>query len=168
VAESESGVWPVIKISIKTLWQPQQLIKAAEKARLAVFRRGGAIVAGIMKRSMKSSRKISAPGSAPAVHSRPGIKGLIRFDATAERVIIGPMYDASKAKQGVSIPFVLEHGGTVRAKVKPPSQRGEPRAAKLARKSKMANIKIRKRPFAKPTLEKFQAKYPEIWRNCIK
>ncbi len=158
----------MISIKIQTSWNPAQLVKAAERAKLAVFRRGGAIVAGIMRRSMKSSRKISAPGSAPAVHSRPGIKGLIRFDATAERALIGPMFDASKSKHGVSIPFVLEHGGTVRAKVKPVSKRGEPRAARLARKSKMANIKVRKRPFAKPALETFQGKYPEIWRNCIK
>jgi hypothetical protein len=158
----------MISIKIRTSWNPAQLVKAAERAKLAVFRRGGAIVAGIMRRSMRSSRKISAPGSAPAVHSRPGIKGLIRFDATSERVIIGPMYDASKAKNGVSIPFVLEHGGTVRAKIRPASKRGEPKAAKLARKSKSANIKIRKRPFAKPALEKFEAKYPAIWRDCIK
>ena len=159
----------MIHIKIKTIWQPQELLRKAQAAKQKVFRRGGAIVRGIMRRSMKHSRKKkSAPGQPPMAHTRPGIKGLIAFDATSERAIIGPQFDPSKQIGPRPIPMVLEKGGVALVRVRPPSQKGIPRKHRAKQPRKVQRVVMKPRPFAQPALDAFAKQYPSLWRDAIK
>jgi hypothetical protein len=159
----------VFKFSISTSWTPQSLLKKAELAQVHVLRRSGAITRTIMRRRLRSSKKTSAPGHSPHVHSKPGIKGLVRFAMEGRKsVVIGPAFDPRKQLGPRPIPFILEHGGkTVLRKQKQiVSNLGVPRVARQPKP--VQRVIIKPRPFAKPTAETFAKQYPEMWRNCIR
>ena len=161
----------MIKFSIRTYWNPQELFRAASKAKIAVLKRGGAITRGIMQRSIRFSKKgKSQPGQPFIARSKPGVRNLIKFAVIGPegRAVIGPERDQSKPAFGAPVPGVLEHGGKTRIKVQPRSKRGEPKAARLARKSKSVTVVVKPRPFAQPALEKFASGYPDLWRDSIR
>lgn len=156
-------------ISVKTFWTPQSLLKKAEVAQIQVLRRSGAITRTIMRRRLRASKKTSSPGHSPNVHSKPGIKGLIRFAMEGRKsVVIGPAFDPSKQLGPKPIPFILEHGGTtvLRRQKQIVSNRGVPRVARQPKP--VQRVVIKPRPFAKPTAETFAKQYPEMWRNSIR
>lgn len=105
------------------------------------------------KRRYKSrGAKVSAPGNPPFSHTK-RLRKLIYFgyDQAADSVVVGP--------EGIGnspAPAALEHGGTSKAV----------RIHKGRRTQR--TIRVRRRPFMQPALEKEAPHFPDLWANSIR
>lgn len=124
----------------------QKMMDAKSAAALS---RAGAYIRQRARTSIRSRKKISAPGSAPSSHAG-HLKRLIWFayDPKAQSVVIGPM----RFKEGEA-PNLLEFGGT---------------AQRRHRGGKNFIATYRPRPFMGPALEKEIPKLPSYWASSVK
>lgn len=87
--------------------------KKAQQAKSRNFRRIGAIVRGIMRRSIRHRKNpnLASPiGTPPYAHFLPGVKNTIEFVATDKNVMIGPQIRRDKPNIK-PVPGALEYGG---------------------------------------------------------
>lgn len=145
-----------LKLTIKQaqgmFFDRQQVLTEAQARHKKTCARFGAFVRTVARRSMRRTKKVSAPGDPPSAHV-----GLIRdllffaWDAATESVVIGPV----AANKGTNAPALLELGGettiTIRAGV------GLDRD-KVRRK----RVTIAARPFMAPAEQKGIAKLPSM------
>jgi hypothetical protein len=157
----------MIKISIKTFWDPNRLIRSAARAKQQVLRRSAAILRGIMRNSIRKKKGAAAPGQPPHGHTG-ALKNLILFDVGPSGVaVIGPAKRSDSTS--VSVPATLEHGGMIR-----PRKRKQPRITRTGKvivpkqTGSAKLVKVEPRPFVGPALEKFKTQYADLWKNCIK
>ncbi len=131
---------------IKGMFFDRPKIKSAiDKATKNVLSKFGAFVRTTAKQSIRTRKKISAPGQPPSSHT-----GLLKrfiffgFDPVSRSVVIGP----SKLNQkNTDAPEKLEYGGIVKGKKK--------------------RVKMAPRPFMTPAFEKELPKVPDMWRNAV-
>ena len=132
--------------------------RAMDKATHQALSKAGAFVRTAAKSSIRSRKKISAPGNPPSSHEGT-LKRLIFFsyDSVARSVVIGPTVHGKG-----EAPNLLEFGGSVVRTVSPPAffkSKGKPRRVKMT---------YRPRPFMGPAMEKELSDLPKRWRNSLR
>jgi hypothetical protein len=172
----------------KTFFDKAAVIEATDVATRKALSKGGSMVRQTARRSMRSRKKASAPGSPPSAHRKsdthprgPLLKDRLYFayESNARSVVVGP------EKLGRSnAPEVMEKGGTIKTKVKA-ARTGKPKSAaavaafrrKLAAgtlktKSKPTeatrDVKVAERPFMVPALNKEKPKLSGLWADSVK
>ena len=141
----------MIGFDVKKLFFDRKAVTSRlDRATRRVFTKFGSFVRQTAKRSIRSRKSPSPPGSPPSSHT-----GLLKrfiffgYEPARRTVVIGPV---QLRRAGGEAPHLLEHGGTTRIR-----RRGKRRAARYPA-----------RPFMGPAFEKEQAKLPEIWRQSVK
>ena len=83
----------MIGTQTKTIVDPQEVVKATEKAAFRNFGHAAASISRGAKASIRKSKTPSQPGSPPTTRGIPGknIRGAIRFARDKEGAVIGPM-----------------------------------------------------------------------------
>lgn len=140
--------------------QRQSLTRAGAYVRLTARRS----IKPAGKRSLKDRRRqglrgyrdptISRPGSPPRLHTRAANNlRMIRFawEPRIRTVVVGPVL--FKMAGGVRIPQVLEHGG---------------RSTVRRRFAGRQSVRIRRRPFMQPALQKEMPQFPKLFANSIR
>jgi len=98
----------------KFFFDRQRVLDMADKATVKRLSRIGAYVMTAARQSLKTRRGSSDPGTPP--HSHLGlVKRLLvfKYDPGSRSVVIGPeLVDRPKFYGGMSVPFLLEKGGT--------------------------------------------------------
>ncbi len=142
-------------------WSGRRVIDAADRARVRVLKRAGALTRTIARRSIKSRKtKKSKPGDPPFSHvsgGRFGIRTILYiFDPKTDSVIVGPVGEGDP----LAVPEALEFGGRSEITLTP----------RLRRKLKRRKIvtTIRARPFMQPALKTFAKTYPDMWKDAVK
>jgi hypothetical protein len=145
----------------------QAVISAVDKASRRVFRRSGALVRGIARRSMKQVRPEAPP--APAGSPPRSRRGLLKrflfyvFDPASKTVVVGPAL-LPGMRRDVTMPQLHEHGGTTRSVVRE-IRWGKGRRRKVIWRK--ARVTYPRRPFMEPALEKVRPKLPEFWKDVL-
>jgi|TARA_R110000868_G_scaffold410438_1_gene698460 hypothetical protein len=172
----------------KTFFDKAAVIDATDVATRKALSKAGSMIRQTARRSMRSRKKPSAPGSPPSAHRKsdthprgPLLKDKLFFAYEPNRrsVVTGP------EKLGRSnAPEVMEKGGTVKVKVRP-APTGKPRSAAsvAAFRRKLAagtlktkpkatestrDVKIAERPFMVPALNKEKPKLAGLWADSVK
>lgn len=151
------------KISVSFKLNFDELRRKIDAGREKALKRGGAIVRGIMRRSIKFKREGSSPvGTPPFAHTKSGgIRNLIYFEylPASRSVVVGPALDSGAASNVAPVPGTLETGG--RSRIRLPKK-----LAKQKGKTHVIAV-VRPRPFAGPALEAFEKDYPEIFKGTL-
>ena len=144
----------MIDLRIKSLFFDRPKVqRAVDKAKRAVLSRAGAFIRQTAKQSMRHRKGSAPPGRPPYVHAG-HLRRLIFFgyDANSESVVIGPLgFRRSDA------PNVLEFGGATVVERRRRRGRRERRKVRIAR-----------RPYMGPALEKERPKLPKLWANSVR
>ena len=130
------------------------VLRATDKATRRVLSKFGAFVRTTVRRSIRSRKGISRPGSPP--HSHAGLlKRLVLFgyDTGRRSVVIGPM--KLNRKVG-NVPEALEYGGTSVV------------AEGLRDRRRTRKVRIRARPYMGPAFEKEKPQLPALWANSVR
>ena len=104
-------------------------------------------------RSIRRRKGYSAPGQPPHSHHgalREGI--LYAYEPVRRSIVIGPVGFRSQPYLEVTVPEVLEYGGTVRTR-----KRGERRVRRFEA-----------RPYIGPAFERGREKLDEIWAKAVR
>lgn len=128
-----------------------KVIKAVDDATYRVFLRFGQYVRKVARHSIRARLGPSAPGEAP--HNQTGLlKDFIfyGFDPGSRSVVIGPARLRHLDTYGqVTVPELLEHGGTVQGRDRRMHTYG-------------------RRPYMGPAFEAGHEKLPELWANSVR
>lgn len=139
----------MIDLKIKEMFFDRVAVsKQADKARFRNLSKAGAYVRQRAKTSIKRRAGVSEPGSPPFSHTdllRRWI--LFGYDKGSDSVLVGPV-----AIRSGTAPRALEVGGASKAR-----QRGQ-----------TVPIRIKKRPYMVPALQKESKNFPGLWENSIK
>lgn len=131
-----------------------KVINAVDQATRKVLSKFGAFVRTAAKSSIRTRKKaVSAPGQPP--FSKTGLLKkflFFGFDPSTRSVVIGP----AKLNTGSDAPEVLEHGGSTTVF----SRRNGKRITK--------RVRIERRPYMQPALEKEKSKLGPLWLNSVK
>lgn len=105
--------------------------------------------------SIKKRNKPSEPGQPPSSHTGV-LKDFIFYwlDKTQGVALIGPVVTSKSPYGEITVPQILEEGGTVVRAVKG--------------KNELEVITIAARPYMGPAFEKAKAKLPNIWKDSIR
>jgi hypothetical protein len=135
---------------MKPMFFDRKLIKNKVDARTRiVLSKFGAYVRRGARRSIRTRRRVSFPGSAPSGHVGTLKRGILfGYDKNRRSVVIGPVRLPSKANSRKTLPG-LEFGGRIDL-----SQGG--------------TAKIKPRPFMNPAFREEISKMPKLWANSIK
>jgi hypothetical protein len=136
----------------KLFFDRKAVLGRVDKATRRVLSRFGAFVRRTARSSIRKRKRISAPGAPPSSHS-----GLLKkfiffgYEPRKRSVVIGPVRLSQKIGDA---PEALEHGG--RSTV---VDRGRRRKRR---------IRIGRRPYMGPALEKERPKLPAMWAGSVK
>lgn len=143
----------MLNFKIKSMFfDRQKVIVAVDAAKRRTLSRAGAFLRQSARTSIRPRRGTSRPGQPPYSH-----EGSLRrwilfgYDPRTESVVIGPV-----GFRGSVAPHVLEFSGVAEA----------PRWWK--RKKKTKRIRIRRRPFMGPALERERDKLPWLWERSLR
>ena len=127
-------------------------VKRGTQKSLSYF---GAYVRKAARWSIKKRKRYSKPGEPPSSHT-----GVLRnfilywLDKTQGVVLIGPVLTNRSPYVDLTIPELLEEGGTI---IRVHGQGGD-----------VERITYEPRPYMGPAFEKGKEKLPEIWHDSIK
>lgn len=169
-------------IDVKKMFFDRPAIKnAMGKAKLKFLSKAGAFVMRRARQSIRSSKKISAPGQPPRAHGQKRLKRNIffAFDRAAEITLVGPLFlnqidrnKDGKPTQG-TVPNVLEYGGTIRilevlrnGQWRRVDQRSTRHIAGLP--TRLRTVRISPRPFMQPALAKESINFPAMMAGTFK
>jgi hypothetical protein len=143
----------MIDVRIKRLFFDRPKVqRAVDRAKRAVLARAGAFIRTTARHSIRKRKGSAPPGQPP--HSHEGsLRRLIFFgyDRGTDSVVVGPVgFSRSNA------PNVLEFGGKTVVERR--------RRGKRERRS----VRIAKRAFMGPALEKERSKLPKLWANSVR
>ena len=130
------------------------VMSRVDKATQKVFSKFGAFVRTAAKSSIRSRKKVSAPGSPPSSHT-----GLLKkfiyfgYDPAHRSVVIGPTRLSQKVGDA---PEALEYGGESAV------------VSGLRGRRKKRNVNIKARPYMHPAFEQEKPKLPAMWANSVK
>ncbi len=145
----------MINFDFRMFFDRPEIIRAVKRAKKRGLSKAAALYNKIVRNSIRRSKKVSAPGRPPHAHGNELKMIYYAYDRPAESFVSGPVQLGSS-----KVPGVLERGGSSTTK----------RWATVGgkkQKSKRVIVKIRKRPFAAPALEKAAPKMPEQFRNSL-
>ena len=137
-----------------------KVLAATDKATRKALSKFGAFVRTAARSSIKTRKKISAPGSPPSGHV-----GLLRqhilfgYDTAARSVVIGPM-PLSGVETKDALPMLEFGGHTMRVRMHTPGS-ARPRVRELA------PAKYQARPFMGPALAQELPKLPGMWAESV-
>jgi len=135
--------------------------KALDRMTYRVFVRFGQYVRKVARHSIRSRRGPSRPGKPP--HSQTGLlKAGIYYgwDAGERSVVIGPARLRGGQTYGsVTVPELLEYGGTVRV---------SGRAARRLGVRRGTRARYEARPYMQPAFEAGQARLDDFWAQTLK
>jgi len=167
-------------IAVTGWFDPAPVHNAAERAERRILMQAGGFVRTTAGRSIRKSKKVSAPGEPP--HSHIGILRkliLFAYDPFSASVVVGALKTHQKfldtAGQFVAgtVPAILEDGGTIG--IFEVQKYGRWRRADLRSRGGIAGyptrvrkVKIAARPYMWPALEKTAPRFPELWRNSVR
>ena len=143
----------MIDMRIKSLFFDRPKVRrAVDRAKRQVLSRAGAFIRTTAKHSIRKRRGSSPPGKPP--HSHVGLlRKLIFFgyDERTDSVVVGPV-----GFKRSSAPNVLEFGGT--------STVVRRRRGKVVKRK----VRISKRSYMGPALEKERPKLPKLWASSVR
>jgi hypothetical protein len=143
----------MLTFKIKDMFFDRQVvIRAVDKAKRRTLSRAGAFIRQSARTSIRPRRGTSRPGNPPYSHEG-SLRRFILFgyDPQTESVVVGPV----GFRRSIA-PHVLEFGGMTSA----------PRWWKRSGKSK--RIRIKRRPFMGPALERERDKLPWLWESSVR
>jgi len=160
------------------------VIKAMERAERRVLSRMGAFVRRTARSSIRRRKGVSAEGSPPSAHARAssgpeaGLKFILfGYDAARRTVVVGPVkfnqVNYLGTGERVSVPQLLEFGGTAQIIEKRTKGRGPWRRADLRRKlrpweeSRTRRARYAARPFMRPALAKEKDNFAKLFEGQI-
>lgn len=145
----------MINFDFKMFFDRPQVIRALKRAKKTGLRKAAGLYNKVVRRSIRRSKKPSAPGKPPHAHGNELKMIYFAYDPPAESFVSGPV------QLGLSkVPGILERGGQSTAK-RWTTVKG------VKSKSKKTRIMIRKRPFAAPALKATAPQMPEQFRNSL-
>lgn len=169
-----------IKEAKKFFFDEKKIRRSVAKARrrLRASRRAGALVRRDARSSMRKVKKrttVASPGQPPRAHSsEPNLRTIFYvFDPASMSTVVGPpLFRSSKnAKDSLPVPGLHEHGGTAyrKRRVYGDVARGADGEV-IGRKftKKRGPVKLAKRPYMDPALEKNREKFPALWRDSVR
>ena len=139
----------------KQFFNGDKILKQVEHSKSRAYSRIGAFVRSVMRRLIRRSKKISAPGKPPKSHTGK-LRDNIFFIKHPRGVVIGPALlngSSDVEPQGQSVPDTLETGGRVLIRQlfyrgKWQSVNAVPRRYRAGLKERRTQGKIKKRPYA--------------------
>lgn len=144
----------MIDLRIKDLFFDRPaVLRAVDKARRESLSKAGAFVRQAARTSLRKRKGTSPPGRPP--HSHTGtLRRWIRFvyDRDSNSVVVGP---ARLNKPG-DAPHALEFGGTTTV------------ARRRQDRLDTRRVRIARRPYMGPALEKEAPKFPKLWANSVR
>lgn len=143
----------MVDLRIKSLFFDRPKVqRAVDKAKRQALSRAGAFIRQTAKQSMRRRKGSAPPGKPPHVHEG-SLRRLIFFgyDKGTDSVVVGPMgFIRSDA------PHVLEFGGKTTV------------ARRRRGKRERRRVRIVRRPYMGPALEKERSKLPKLWANSVR
>lgn len=143
----------MVDMRIKSLFFDRPKVqRAVDKARRQVLSRAGAFIRQTAKHSMRRRKGSTPPGKPPHVHEG-SLRRLIFFgyDESTDTVVVGPV-----GSRRSNAPHVLEFGGATTVEQR---RRG---------KRERRKVRVAKRPYMGPALEKERSKLPKLWANSVR
>jgi phage gpG-like protein len=143
----------MLTFKIKDMFFDRQVvIRAVDKAKRRTLSRAGAFIRQSARTSIRPRKGTSRAGNPPYSHEG-SLRRFILFgyDPQTESVVVGPVGFRNSVA-----PHVLEFGGVTNA----------PRSWK--RKGNSARIRIKRRPFMGPALERERDKLPWLWESSVR
>lgn len=143
----------------KFFFDSAAVMRSVDAASRRVLSKFGAYVRTAARSSIRSRKKMSAPGQPPSSHA-----GLLKrflffsYDPRTAGVVIGP--ERLNATIG-DAPHALEYGGPSRV-----TSAG--RASRGRKKTVVRTANIRPRPYMRPALAKELPKLPAMWAGSVK
>ena len=133
-------------------------IEAAERRVLSRF--GAFVRQTAVQDKLRNRKDVSRAGRPPSVHTTPGLRlVLFAYDFHKGSVVIGPVRFHGRSDYGpITIPELMEHGGTVSARAR--------RAGGRGRDTRMHRYAAR--PFMGPAYEENLPKLPAMWRDSVR
>ena len=133
-----------------------------DSAARRVLSKFGAFVRRAARSSIRTRKRVSAPGEPPSSHT-----GLLKkfiffgYDRGRQSVVIGPQRLNQKVGDA---PQALEYGGTatVVEGLRPSARSGR------GGKRKKRRVKIAARPYMGPAFEQEKPKLPAMWANSVR
>ncbi|MEP0848620.1 MAG: hypothetical protein HRF50_17580 [Phycisphaerae bacterium] len=145
--------YAVIDMRIKNLFFDRPKVqRAVDKAKRQALSRAGAFIRTTAKHSIRKRKGSSPPGKPPHSHT-----GLLRrfiffgYDPATDSVVVGPV-----GFKRSSAPNVLEFGGVTTVVRR--------RRGKVVKRK----VRIAKRAYMGPALEKERPKLPKVWANSVR
>jgi hypothetical protein len=143
----------MVDLRIKRLFFDRLKVqRAVDRAKRAVLARAGAFIRTAARHSIRKRKGSAPPGQPP--HSHEGsLRRLIFFgyDRGTDSVVVGPVgFNRSNA------PNVLEFGGKTVVERRRRGKRGR------------RSVRIAKRAYMGPALEKERSKLPKLWANSVR
>lgn len=151
------------------------------KANARALSKAGAFIRRRARSSIRRRKGISKPGQAPSAHSTDAVATLKNILFASERqgqsLVVGPVklnqFNESLSGGSVSIPALMEFGGTVSI-VEKSTDRGKTWRRADLRRNRRSWEQFRKRraayaarPFMGPALEQEADNIPEAWAGSL-
>ena len=143
-----------VKTEVKIVEDLRKLVKAVDDANKKAVKRAGPLLAGFIKRTIRSGRgkkrNPSKPGNPPKSHVGKafGLKWIRwKYNEQARTNIVYPIKG-----RGEDVPATLEFGG---------------RAAVKLKNGKVVYASIARRPYINKSIDQFKRKYPDLWRSAL-
>lgn len=152
----------------------EAVLRRTEAAERKVLSRAGAFVRTRARTSIKRRKGISAPGTPPNAHIKgtDGVKKILfMYDPRKATVIIGPVKFNSHGN--VTVPGLLEYGGTKRDEVTVTRTRSKQKGSKgrftgAIKSRRRINHRYLARPFMRPALALEAPKFPQLWKDAVR
>ena len=152
----------MISMVVKQMFFDRKAVtNSTDRASRRVLSRFGAFVRTAARSSIRTRRRISAPGQPPSSHL-----GLLKkliyfgFDPGRQSVVIGPTLLHQKNRGGA--PELLEYGGTAHRD----SVFLDYKNRTVTRRS--GRVKYRPRPYMTPAFNREKVKLPALWQASVK
>lgn len=161
----------------KFFFDRDRVRKAVASARRRAYERQGALVRTIARRSIRKSKKSSAPGQPPRSHSGE-LRNEIYFgyDRSTETVVVGParlniiFFDGDRQPVSGLVPEILEYGGVIQVLEVFKYQQWQRADLRSRRRNAQFQQRFRRshiapRPYMRPSLAKAKNMLANAWKD---
>lgn len=177
-----NGVTVGIRTAKKGFFDSEKVLKEVKYAERRALSKAGAYVRRAARDRLRKRKSSAGPGESPNVHvSGMGLRQIFFFyDWNEGTVIIGPIGYGTQPHSNVTVPELMEKGGTVQIRVTAgllsrlyrqgqyDSSAMEAHGALVSKKGQIVTLNYDPHPFMKPAREEVEPDMADFWHDSIR